>query len=139
MTHHKPLKTCVPSLGPSEQLQPLTLESAKTYSFRWIFSFSVSTRITSLLRNFCDLISCRTEGRREFTHSFFIHFSNQHIQVPLHSGSRLRPPDLLGPGVSPKFMSAPEYSSQGCPCSGRVLPAVRQGWPGQSREPDQAA
>lgn len=40
-----------------------TLESEKTYSFRCVFSFSVSSTITSLLGTFWDLISCKTEQR----------------------------------------------------------------------------
>lgn len=48
---HTPLRR--PSLSPAHRsLLSLTLESAKTYSFRRVFSFSVSTKITSLFRNF---------------------------------------------------------------------------------------
>lgn len=40
-----------------------TFESEKTYSFRCVFSFSVSSTITSLLGTFWDLISCKTKQR----------------------------------------------------------------------------
>lgn len=40
-----------------------TLESEKTYSFRCVFSFSVSSTMTSLLGTFWDLMSCKTIQR----------------------------------------------------------------------------
>lgn len=40
-----------------------TLESEKTYSFRCVFSFSVSRTITSLFGSFWDLMSCKTEQK----------------------------------------------------------------------------
>lgn len=40
-----------------------TLESEKTYSFRCVFSFSVSSTMTSLLGTFWDLMSCKTKQR----------------------------------------------------------------------------
>lgn len=55
--HKASLETTRPSgvrhsLPAHRSLLSLTLESAKTYSFRRVFSFSVSTKITSLFRNF---------------------------------------------------------------------------------------
>lgn len=55
------LGTCSRLAGKKHHLR--TLESEKTYSFRCVFSFSVSTTITSLFGSFWDLMSCKTEQK----------------------------------------------------------------------------
>lgn len=58
---HSHLGTCSRLAGKKHHVR--TLESEKTYSFRCVFSFSVSRTITSLFGSFWDLMSCKTEQR----------------------------------------------------------------------------
>lgn len=56
---HSHLGTCSRLAGKKHHVH--TLESEKIYSFRCVFSFSVSRTITNLFGTFWDLMSCKTE------------------------------------------------------------------------------
>lgn len=81
--YHSHPGTCSRLAGKKHRV--CTLESEKTYSFRCVFSFSVSSTITNLLGNFWDLISCKTKRRPG-------------VMSCSHWKNRI-PPELTGPCV----------------------------------------